>query len=109
MVLYLLPAAPYLQWLRKERNTFARQKSFAEQKWDMKKGQPLESGTTIDDVLKFVRQSIYEYVNKNKGEMSGDEEDNDDTDNNENNDSGSSKSDSLVGEIEAPDSYISPG
>ena len=88
---------------------FRKANSYAEQKWDMKMAKPKETGTTIDDVLTFVRQSMYEYVNSNKSEMSGDEEDNDDTDNNEKDDSGLSKSDSSVGEIEALDSYISPG
>ena len=72
------------------------------------KGEPKESGTTIDDVLQFVRQSMYEYVNKNKSEMSDNEEDNDDTNNDDNNDSGSSKEDSSDSEVEAPDSYIFP-
>ena len=84
---------------------FQKANSFAEQKWDMKKGTPKESGTTIDDVLHFVRQSMYDYVNKNKSETSGEEEDNDD----DNDDSGSDKDDSSDSDVEAPDTYIIPG
>ena len=94
---------------KKGANFFCKANSYTEQIWDMKMAKPRETGTTIDDVLTFFRQSMYAYVNSNKSEMSGDEEDNDDMDNNENDDSDSSESDSSVGEIEAPDSYIFPG
>ena len=105
----LVTGRTLLAMAKKGAKFFRKANSYAEQKWNMKKGEPQESGTTIEDVLIFVRQSMYEYVNNNKSEMSGDEEDNDDTNNDENDDSGSSKSDSSVGEVEAPDSYIFPG
>ena len=69
---------------------------------------PKETGTTIDDALTFVRQSMHEHVNSNKSDMSGDEEDGNGTGSGENDDSGSSKLDSSVGEIEVSDSCIFP-
>ena len=74
----------------------------------MKKGAPKESDTTIDDMLHFVRQLMYDYVNINKSEMSGEEKDNDDEINDDNNGSGSGKDDSSDNDFEAPDTCIFP-
>jgi len=75
----------------------------------MKKGAPKGSDTTIDDMLHFVRQLMYDYVNINKSEMSGEEKDNDDEINDDNNGSGSGKDDSSDSDVEAPDTYIFTG
>ena len=105
----LVTGRTLLALAKKGAKFFRRANSFAEQKWDMKKGLPVESGTTIDDVLKFVRQSMYEYVNSNKGEMSGDEDDNDDDNNNGDDGGGSSGEGSSDEDVEVPDSFIFPG
>ena len=69
--------------------TFSRKaNSFIEQEWDTKKGKPKESCTTIDDVLYFVRQSMYKYGNKNINEKSCDDEENGDADTDKEDESG---------------------
>ena len=75
----------------------------------MKREAPKESITAIDNVLYFVRQSMYDYVNISKSEMSGEEEDNNDEINDDNNNSGSGKDDTSNSDVEAPDTYIFPG
>lgn len=75
----------------------------------MKKGAPTNLDTTIDDVLHFVRQSMYDHVNKNKSEMGDEEGDINDDINDDNNDSGSGKDDYSDSDVESPDTYIFPG
>lgn len=100
---------------KKGAKCFRKPNSFAEQKWDMKKGDLKELGILIDDVLYFMRQLIYKYGNKNKTEMGGDEDDNDNDSNNDdtynepNDGSLSNNSDSSDSEIEAPEVYIFHG
>ena len=100
---------------------YKRALSFAEQKWDFVKGVEKDSGTTIDDVLLFVRQGMYDYMNKNK-DSSSDVEDIGDAkvDKTDNTtavanstiteevakDSSDSCDDSVV---EVPDNFIFPG
>ena len=45
---------------------FRKANSFAEQKWDVKLGQPKESGSTVDDAIEFVRVSMFKAL---KGEI----------------------------------------
>ena len=92
---------------KKDAKMFRKANIFKETKMGHEKREPKESSTTIHNILHFVCQSMYEYVNKNKLEMSGEEEDNDDTNNDNNKDSGGSiNKDSSDIEVEAPDTYI---
>jgi len=79
----------------------------------MEKYEPNESGTTIDDVLFYVRQGMYDYVNRNKGDNSDDDDDLDDATEDKDtavNMDNAKKSDSSDNSIvEVPDDFIFSG
>lgn len=97
------------------------------QKWDIDKGAPKESGATLDDVLLFVRQGMYDFINKTKDDSDDDDElDDANTDDtarkvslgandaspkkltlDKETDDGSGSSDDSV--VEVPEDYIFPG
>ena len=53
---------------KKANRFFKRALSLAEQKWDSSKGESKDgSGTTVDEVVFFVRQGMYHYINRSKG------------------------------------------
>ena len=49
--------------------------SFAASKWNLKTDSPIESGTTEDDVLQYVRERMYKLSKKSDNDISSDEDD----------------------------------
>ena len=124
----LLVTGRTLLALAKKGNKFyKRALSFALQKWDIDKGAPKESGATLDDVLLFVRQGMYNFLNKTKDDSDDDDElDDANTDDtarkipldandasptkvtlDKETDDGSGSSDDSV--VEVPEDFIFPG
>ena len=48
--------------------------SDAERKWNMEKCEPIESGTTMDDVIDHVRQKMHDFANKSTDKGVDDED-----------------------------------
>ena len=44
---------------KKGMRSYRKALAFAKNKWDLKKRVPLESGTTVEDVIKYVRQRMH--------------------------------------------------
>ena len=48
-----------LDMARRGMKDFRKAMAFAKDKWDLKKNQPIESGTTVDDCIEYVRRRMY--------------------------------------------------
>ena len=117
----LVTGRTLLAMAKKGNRFYKRALSFAEQKWDTSKCQPKESGTTLDDVISFVCQGMYDYINRSKDDSSDDNDEvNEDADegassninsdspskNKDNNENSDASDESIV---EVPDDFIFPG
>jgi len=128
----LIAGRALLALAKEGEKNFRKANAFAEEKWDVKKREPKESGNTIDDVVKHVRHQMYKFLNSGKpsideAEMEQEEEfclknaATDDTDNLEMNDNetggiagGGNEIDGIqAGNNDAenvvPETYIFPG
>ena len=65
--------------------------SFTKDKWDLKNNVPIESGTTIDDTINYVRLRMYKSLILKKGEDDDDDDEVVVASNNDNNSKESSK------------------
>ena len=62
----LITGRTLLGLARKGAQNFWKANSFAEEKWDVKKGEPKESGNTIEDVVNYVRIQMYKSLQGGK-------------------------------------------
>ena len=75
--LMLMSGRSLLALAKRSYKMFKKANSFAEQKWDIKKCQPKESGLTIEDIVYFVRTEMYKSLNSSMTEFEkGKEDDN---------------------------------
>jgi len=71
----LLVTGRSLHGLAKKGVTFYRKAlSYAVKKWDLKKNEPTESGTSVADIIEFVRRQMYKDINDIEGDDSVEEE-----------------------------------
>ena len=77
----LLSGRKILDMARRGVKSYKKALSFCSHKWDLKKGAPIESGDSIDDIVEYVREKMYELSIKEKGgdDNSVSSEDNDAT------------------------------
>jgi hypothetical protein len=67
--LMLMSGRSLLALAKKGYKMFKKANSFAEQKWDIKKCQPKESGLTIEDIVDFVRTEMFKSLNSSMTEF----------------------------------------
>ena len=92
---------------------FRKALSFASHKWDLHTDTPKESGTTVEDVIEYVRVKMYRLLKTKKSDSEDDEEieytDTDDESKyNVDGEDGDSDYVEEDDELEVPDDYIFP-
>jgi len=71
----LISGRQLLETAKRGIKSYKKALSFAASKWNLKTDSPIESGTTEDDVLQYVRERMYKLSQKTENELSSDEDD----------------------------------
>ena len=61
----LLSGRQLLDMAKRGTKSYSKELAFASKRWDIEKGEPNDPGHSLDDVIEFVRKSMYRESLKN--------------------------------------------